>query len=265
MMQTGWIEPRSTNISISFYRHMYGVQVGHLRVLVQVCDGVTSSSKHVWESSGNTGNDWLKTDACVILGNSPRRFKLQFVAIRGIGDMGDIAIDTLEVKDSPALEESCYNGLGIENGVIQGSALTASSSFGIKYGPQYSRLNSLAESRSKGGWSAGKLDIHQWIQVDLGEIYIVTGLAVQVRYDTMQWVSTYAVEYKLDLISGWEYITDEHNTKVIFCGYTANADKRAVRAHFTKPIRARFIRVHPLTWHLYISLYIHLYICSVFR
>ncbi|XP_071965552.1 thyroid hormone-induced protein B-like [Antedon mediterranea] len=246
-MQTGWMEPRSTNITISFYRHMYGDHVGSLNLYVLVCNGVSSSSRLVWGTSGSSGNVWLRTDVQVVLGESPHRFKLKFEAIRGIGELGDVAIDTLTVKDNPLLEDYCYSGLGIEYGNIPDSALTASSSFGTNFGPEYSRLNSLPLPPNKGGWSAGILDQRQWIQVDLVENYLVIGIAVQARYNSIQWVSSYQVSYRLDVYSVWNYTP-------VLCGYSANPGKRAVRAHFQDPIKARFIRVHPLKWHSYISL-----------
>ena len=60
--------------------------------------------------------------------------------------------------------------VGMESGVIADNQLTSSSQQGPEYGAQYSRLN----SQSGGGaWCAGSFDPSEYLQIDLGEVYLI--------------------------------------------------------------------------------------------
>jgi len=56
--------------------------------------------------------------------------------------------------------------------------------------PGRARLNQIA-----GAWQPSRLDLGQWIQVDLGEITMVTKIANQGRQGGNTWVSEYKVSY----------------------------------------------------------------------
>ena len=56
----------------------------------------------------------------------------------------------------------------------------------------------MAGNGTAGAWSPLSLDSGQWIQVDLGNITMVTKIATQGRQDAAQWVTEYKVSYSLD-------------------------------------------------------------------
>lgn len=82
--------------------------------------------------------------------------------------------------------------LGMQNGMIGNSQITASS--------YYRRGLSTSQARLNGptSWSARRSVVNQWIQVDLGQEQVVTAIATQGRGNAAQWVKTYSVSYSAD-------------------------------------------------------------------
>jgi len=85
----------------------------------------------------------------------------------------------------PDMEEACSQPLGIQDGSIRDSQLTASSSYQPSLvGPSKARLNS---EMGGGAWCprspvSGLTETPEWIQVDLGAEHIITGLITQGRF-----------------------------------------------------------------------------------
>ncbi|KAM7427033.1 hypothetical protein ABFA07_021757 [Porites harrisoni] len=73
----------SGNMCLGFFYHMYGSNIGSLKVSI--------NSKQVFSRSGNKGNTWLKASVTIssIVGNH----QITFEGIRGVSFEGDIAID----------------------------------------------------------------------------------------------------------------------------------------------------------------------------
>ena len=99
--------------------------------------------------------------------------------------------------------------VGMENGAIPDSQISASSSYHSSK-PHYARLNSKPVQRNrKGSWSAGSDDSSQWLQIDLGDQFTnVTCVATQGRQDYPQWVTKYNLQYSNDAIT-FHFYTDE--------------------------------------------------------
>ncbi|KAK3595702.1 hypothetical protein CHS0354_026923 [Potamilus streckersoni] len=83
--------------AVQFYYHMFGRHIGTLRVLLEY----SSKKEVVWEESGNQGNQWKK--ACALLPENSN-VTISFVAIRGPGPYGDIAVDDIEL-----MREYCHH------------------------------------------------------------------------------------------------------------------------------------------------------------
>ena len=89
----------------------------------------------------------------------------------------------------------------MENGAILDEQITASSQRNFNHAPFQGRLHFQRTVYKAGSWSAGKNDLHQWLQVDLGSQYTkVTGVATQGRNDPQfsQWVTRYKLAYSDD-------------------------------------------------------------------
>ena len=88
--------------------------------------------------------------------------------------------------------------LGVESKAIPDNQLTASSQFNNDHGAHRGRLNMQKEGSKRGGWISRHRNLNQWLQVDLGIVTTVSGVATQGRADYPQIVTKYKLEYSLD-------------------------------------------------------------------
>ena len=91
----------------------------------------------------------------------------------------------------------CSFDLGVESGAISDEQMTASSRFDNSVAPHIGRLN------GHDSWAPAALDVHQWLQVDLGlnNHNSVAGVATQGRSNFNQWVKTYKLQFGKDGVS----------------------------------------------------------------
>ena len=108
----------------------------------------------------------------------------------------------------------CSMSLGMEDGRISDSAMSASTIYSSAYAAHLGRLNLVARSGKAGAWCARKNDANQWLQFDLGTTTTVTKVATQGRQDDSQWVTSYTLSYSL-AGSFWVQYTVRGKKKVI--------------------------------------------------
>ena len=106
--------------------------------------------------------------------------------------------------------------LGMQNGQIPDSAITASSSANANsYAPSIGRLHFLSSGSGKyGSWAAASNDQNQWFQVDFGSWTKVSAVATQGRQDSNQWVKSYSLSFSYDGVF-WETVKNEHDLKQV--------------------------------------------------
>jgi hypothetical protein len=104
---------------------------------------------------------------------------------------------------------------------------------------------------SEGGWCSGANNVGQWIQLDNGKIGSISGVITQGRKDADQWVKSFKVKYKDESGSWWDV---DGKT------FSGNVDKNSkVTTTFSKPVRARYIRIYPQEWHGHISMRVDMF------
>ena len=86
----------------------------------------------------------------------------------------------------------------MESGAILDSQISASSQWRPNHAAQQARLNFKAGGGKTGSWSAKRNDLHQWLQVDLGNTTRITHIATQGRNGYSQWVTQYKLQYRED-------------------------------------------------------------------
>lgn len=98
----------------------------------------------------------------------------------------------------------CQTSLGMENGNIADTQITASSEWrvsGDDLPASQGRLRLKAAGGKKGAWAVAKSQkgMNHWLQVDLDSYYVrVTGVATQGREDVGQWVKNYKLQFSND-------------------------------------------------------------------
>ena len=99
---------------------------------------------------------------------------------------------------------------------------------------------------SSGGWCASANSVGQWIQLDNGKVGSISAIVTQGRKDAAQWVKSFKVKYKDESGSWWDI---DGKT------FPGNVDKSSkVITTFSKPVRARYIRIYPQTWNGHMSM-----------
>ena len=106
---------------------------------------------------------------------------------------------------------SCFLPLGMGSGHLPDRAISASTSYGANYVPQFGRLNKIPASGKAGAWCAKSNDGNQWLQVSFGRETTVTELATHGRYDADQWVTSYSLTHSVDGAHwAWYRLSDGH-------------------------------------------------------
>ncbi|XP_033117579.1 uncharacterized protein LOC117117396 [Anneissia japonica] len=155
--------------------------------------------------------------------------------------------------------DPCIDPLGVEDGRISSTQLTASSEYSPAHAPDRGRLNSKAEEGLKGGWAAAINDQNQWIQADLGFVFKVTGVITQGRREHSQWVKSFEVLHSIHG-DNFETILNATNQVAVFTGNSDGFTK--VTNLFHVPVYAKFIRIHPISYETRISMRFEVLGCS---
>ncbi|XP_072168464.1 lactadherin-like [Diadema setosum] len=108
----------------------------------------------------------------------------------------------------------------------------------------------LDQQPNSGGNSAAWLpqlsDQNKWLKIDLGAVFMVTGVITQGRKNGDQWARSMHISTSLD-DTDWVFAIDplSDDPKV----YPANYDRDTqVTSLLPNPVRARYVRFHPLTF-----------------
>ncbi|XP_038068481.1 uncharacterized protein LOC119737907 [Patiria miniata] len=170
-------------------------------------------------------------------------------------------------------DAECGISLGMENGSIPDSAISASSRYTDGDSSRstdncqasHGRLNYLGTSGGiTGGWCpCSKPD--SWLQVDLGWRLQVEGVIIQGSFDPLEtwseWVTEYQVQYSDDQ-SNWQYVIQSTGTSPQT--FPGNIDQTTpVTSMFDQPIRARFIRIRPTAYNRWPSMRMELIGCKI--
>ena len=118
---------------------------------------------------------------------------------------------------------ACIGPLGLESEAISDAQISASSELDDNHSAKQARLHFVISGYKRGGWSALRNDLNQWLQVDLGSYTRVTRVATQGRNAYNEWVTKYRLQYSDDGVTFdlyWE---------------TANSSAKVWQAFFENP------------------------------
>jgi hypothetical protein len=145
--------------------------------------------------------------------------------------------------------------LGMQDHGVMNNKITASSfsPYGagvLEYGPSLGRLEQDMYS-----WTAGEVNLDQWIQVEFVARAVVTSVATQGHPLSPEWVRKYIVSTMESDNSIW--VQQRTNGALLFPG---NTDQHTViKNAFDKPPTALFVRIMPREWASRISLRFEVY------
>ncbi|XP_065198014.1 MAM and LDL-receptor class A domain-containing protein 2-like [Sycon ciliatum] len=128
-----YAKPKGPSCYLRFWYNMYGGTIGTL--IVNIMNSRTRANITAWTKSGNQGQGWKLGEIPLPQGTYNYDFQVMFVAIRGTGFAGDIAIDDISFTDdcgcATALppysntDASCNFDVGLCNYVNPWRATTA--------------------------------------------------------------------------------------------------------------------------------------------
>ncbi|XP_015808995.1 retinoschisin 1a [Nothobranchius furzeri] len=166
------------------------------------------------------------------------------------------------VKRGECMPECPYHRpLGFEAGSVSPDQITCSNQeqytgWFSSWVPSKARLNSQGFGCA---WLSKFQDNSQWLQADLKEVMVVSGILTQGRCDADEWITKYSVQYRTDEKLNWIYYKDQTGNNRVFYG---NSDRSSsVQNLLRPPIVARYVRILPLGWHTRIALRLELLIC----
>ena len=102
----------------------------------------------------------------------------------------------------------CQIQLGMQNGTIPDSSITASSSLTADDGPKNARLHLQRSNLLNGAWRPTLNNADQWIQIDFRTEKEVTVIATQGREESSLWVESYTLSYSSDAMNYTMYEQD---------------------------------------------------------
>ncbi|XP_051846520.1 retinoschisin [Antechinus flavipes] len=154
-----------------------------------------------------------------------------------------------------------HKPLGFESGAVTPDQITCSNpeqyiGWYSSWTANKARLNSQGYGCA---WLSKYQDINQWLQIDLKEIKVISGILTQGRCDADEWMTKYSVQYRTYEGSNWVYYKDQTGNNRVFYG---NSDRTSsVQNLLRPPIVSRYIRLIPLGWHVRIAIRMELLEC----
>ncbi|EDO41980.1 predicted protein [Nematostella vectensis] len=155
----------------------------------------------------------------------------------------------------------CKEDLGMQTSMISDSSVTASSIRNLGYKPNFARIG---RHYGNGAWCAATDAKGEYLQVDLGVLYRVTGVALQAKLKDTQgfveaWVKLFKIVHSSDGITWNEHKENRESTAKEFPGPSSKYDTSKV--NFTPAVYTRFIRIVALSWETHVCMRIELYGC----
>ncbi|KAL2089506.1 hypothetical protein ACEWY4_014194 [Coilia grayii] len=154
-----------------------------------------------------------------------------------------------------------HQALGFESGAVASDQISCNKpehyvGWFSSWTADKARLNSQGYGCA---WLSKFQDTSQWLQVDLREVGVVSGILTQGRCDADEWITKYSVQYRSDDKLNWVYYKDATGNNRVFYG---NSDRTSTVQNILRPpIVARYIRLLPLGWHTRIAIRLELLMC----
>ncbi|KAF6715021.1 Retinoschisin [Oryzias melastigma] len=154
-----------------------------------------------------------------------------------------------------------HRALGFESGSVTSNQISCSNQdqytgWYSSWIPNKARLNNQGFGCA---WLSKFNDQHQWIQIDLKEVGVVSGILTQGRCDADEWITKYSIQYRSVETLNWIFYKDQTGNNRVFYG---NSDRSSTVQNLLRPpIVARYIRLLPLGWHTRIAMRMELLMC----
>ncbi|XP_067027641.1 uncharacterized protein [Acropora muricata] len=147
-------------------------------------------------------------------------------------------VEVYSVRQVPSGVTACrMNSVGVsDSSIIYDQRFSASSS-----------SNPASNGRLKGGsaWiPSSNNNNNDYLQIDLGSVYVVCAVATQGNPSADDWTKTYKIKTSLDNVK-WQWYQENNITKI----FTGNSQRQEiVKNDLYNPLAVKFIRFYPVTF-----------------
>ena len=93
-----------SNPEISFYYHLYGVNIGSMDLEISIDGGGWTS---IWNRSGNQGNQWFNETISLASYATSSSLRMRFNAVNGFSTRSDMALDGFALQNGSGPSLSC--------------------------------------------------------------------------------------------------------------------------------------------------------------
>eukprot|EP00794_Sanderia_malayensis_P000105 gene105-715_t len=228
-----------------------------------------TNDSYQWKTYKENGTDEISSELSGDPATKTKTFSVYFrafaVKINPITFVRDICLrmelygieDPIQPENPPGCAKPA-KPLGMGSSAISREQITASST-------HTDRLPSMARLNHYSTWCSGVSDPNPYLQVDLLTLKIVTDIATQGRPSFGYkggLASTYSMEYSSEDLNTFTSINNSNGTRKFFNGNDDVDQRGIVKNKLEPPIRARVIRVYPVSKSGYICMRMELFGCE---
>ncbi|XP_060586405.1 uncharacterized protein LOC132742102, partial [Ruditapes philippinarum] len=167
---------------------------------------------------------------------------------------------SLRLEILGCLEESCIPDYAVSGPLVAMDGQLQSSGFSdIAHDAKAARLRPVTQGVIPACWKPQISNTNQWIQVDLGNIFLIRGVTVKGNPAAQEWVTQFRLKYGTTNTPSLYYQEPYGKPKNI----PGNVDNSSpVTYYFKSHFQARFIRIVPNGWHTNIALAFDILVCQ---
>ncbi|XP_037075331.1 hemocytin-like [Pollicipes pollicipes] len=163
------------------------------------------------------------------------------------------------VEPPPHCDEEQYVRLLNGNQPLPDSSITASSIVSPEMAARYAKIRAKPDDKLR-SWVAKSSDQNQFLQVDLGSVQPVYALIVRGNKAVSSSVTEFELLYSLDG-KVYSYAVNQMSQPARLVAADPLGEEPG-RVTLPVPVEGRYLRLHPLDWHLRIALKLELFGCS---
>ncbi|CAH1243054.1 F5 [Branchiostoma lanceolatum] len=196
--------------------------------------------------------------SATVLHNFEPAVFLRYFRLRPVSYYGDSFRIRIELLGCESPTGTCDGPLGMEDGRITNTQLTASSVYNTDDN-RFNPGNGAGRLYGRYPWRPSRNNVNQWLQIDLLERTTITNLISQGANSNV-FVRTFVVTYRDDTTTAWQtYSSSDGDSTISRPESTTNTP---VDHSFDPPIVARYFRINPKTWKGSIRMKVELLGCA---
>ena len=146
--------------------------------------------------------------------------------------------------------------IGLGNRRVSDAQIMASSRRSLAYAGAAGRIGNRDSC-----WAAAANAPGEYLQVDIGEIKVLTALAVQGNPSAEEWVTAYHLSTSFDGVHWSSYAENSNQPARLFEGCADQST--AVQQTLRNPVLTRFVRLIPVEWHGALAMRLEVFAYSV--